>query len=115
MSRSKQSSYDINFKISVIEAINSGKKCSVVAEEFKIPRSTVSTFLRDKDKIYSSVASGSVSIKTKRLRIAKYENLEKELLSWFKNAREKSVSLSGPIVKIKAKEIADRLKISDFQ
>lgn len=115
MGRSKQSSYDINFKIAVIQAINSGKKCSLVAEEFHIPRSTLSTFLRDKDKIYASVASGSVSSKTKRLRTAKYENLETELLQWFKNVRHNNVSLSGPIIRIKAKEIADRLKISDFQ
>lgn len=114
MSKSKQSSYDLNFKISVIEAVQNGKKCSQVAEEFKIPRSTLSTFLRDKDKIYASIASGSVSSKSKRLRTSKYENLESELPRWFKNVRAKNVALSGPIIREKAKKIAESLQILDF-
>lgn len=69
-----RSSHIIKFKITVIEAINSGKKCSLVAEEFEVPRSILSTFLRDTDIFYAFMASDSVLSKTKQ-RTVKCETL----------------------------------------
>lgn len=115
MSKRKQTALDLQTKIEIIEKINSGVKQCKIVEEYKIPKGTLSGIWKNREKIYDSVASGCVTPKSKRLRTAKHEDLEAELILWFKNTRDKNISLAGPAVKVQADKIADRLGIADFK
>lgn len=115
MSVRKQSAIDLQTKIEIIEKINSGVKQCKIVEEYKISKGTVSGIWKNREKTYESVASGCVTPKSKRLRTAKHEDLESELICWFKNIRDKNIPLTGPIVKVKAEEIADSLGITNFK
>lgn len=74
------------------------------AEKFGIPKSTLSTIIKNKDKIDEAVALGLTN-STKRLRKPMLEDVEKELLKWFKKARDSNIPLSGALVREKAREI----------
>lgn len=75
-----------------------------IAEKFSIPKSTLSTIIKNKDKIDEAVALGSTN-STTRLQKPMLEDVEQELLKWFKKARDSNTPLSGALVREKAKEI----------
>ena len=52
---------------------------------------------------------------SKCCRLATYQDVEEALFSWFKQARCMNVPISGPIMKIKAKELALKMGHSEFQ
>ncbi|UYV72368.1 hypothetical protein LAZ67_9002823 [Cordylochernes scorpioides] len=87
---------------------------SQIAENFQIAKSTLSTILKNKEKIDAAVASGSSS-SSKRLRKASHQDVEDELLKWFKKSRQNNIPVSGALVKEKAKEISVSLGVENFK
>ncbi|XP_011860886.1 PREDICTED: tigger transposable element-derived protein 6-like [Vollenhovia emeryi] len=85
-----------------------------IAKYYNIPKSTLSTIIKNKEQIYESIASGTITPKTKRIRRAQYEDVETEVLNWFNHMRVSNVSISGPLIQEKAKSIADNLGTENF-
>ncbi|XP_060867267.1 tigger transposable element-derived protein 6-like [Metopolophium dirhodum] len=101
----KQMSIDLKTKQLILVEVEKGTLPKTkIAEKFGIPKSTLSTIIKNKDKIDEAVALGSTN-STKRLRKPMLEDVEKELLKWFKKARDSNIPLSGALVREKAKEI----------
>ncbi|KAL4091479.1 hypothetical protein QTP88_026166 [Uroleucon formosanum] len=101
----KQMSIDLKTKQLILVEVEKGTLPKTkIAEKFGIPKSTLSTIIKNKDKIDEAVALGSTN-STKRLRKPMLEDVEKELLKWFKEARDSNIPLSGALVREKAKEI----------
>lgn len=118
MMKRKQTSIDLSTKLKIIEEIEKGTKFkSVIAKEFGIPKSTLSTILKNKEKLYQAIAAGTVTPtqKTKRMRLAKHEDVEAELFTWFKSVRSANLPISGPIIQEKAEKIAENLGVTDFK
>lgn len=116
MSKRKQTSLDVLSKHQILTEVDRGvlsKKA--IAEKYKIPKSTLSTILKNREKIEEAIASGSVNSRAKRLRTAKHEDIESRLLTWFNHMRAENIPLSGPLIKEKALEIAENLGITDFE
>ena len=100
----------------LLEVRKGVKSKSVIAKEFNIPASTLSTFIKNKDKIEEEFTNLKKKAKKQtKVRKSKYPELEKCLIKWFTQEREKKIPLSGPILQSKAKEFADRLQISNFE
>lgn len=110
-----QKSIDISTKLKILEEVEIGAFSKTkIAERYKIAKSTLSTIIKNKEKIDAAVAAGS-SGSIKRIRKASHEDIENELLTWFKRARNSNVSISGPLMKEKAKEISVSMGIDNFQ
>ncbi|GFO30447.1 tigger transposable element-derived protein 4 [Plakobranchus ocellatus] len=69
-------------KIELIEAVESGKKQKIVAEEFQIPANSVSTIMKRKDHYREQFYSGQVDVNKQRARLANHDDMEAELLRW---------------------------------
>ena len=53
-------------------------------------------------------------IERKRIHTAVYGDIEEALFTWFKQARSMNIPVSGPILTIKAKELALKLGHREF-
>lgn len=82
-------------KVAVIREVqqNLMKKCDII-NKYEIPPNTVFTFLKNKDKISNSALSGK---NYKRDREPNNPEVDECMLKWFKQARDKNISLSGPV------------------
>ncbi|GFN99691.1 tigger transposable element-derived protein 4 [Plakobranchus ocellatus] len=65
-----------------LEAVESGKKQKIVAEEFQNPANSVSTIIKRKDNYREQFYSGQVDANKQRARLANHDDVEAELLRW---------------------------------
>uniref|UniRef100_A0A0A9XUX5 Tigger transposable element-derived protein 4 n=1 Tax=Lygus hesperus TaxID=30085 RepID=A0A0A9XUX5_LYGHE len=101
-------------KLELIKAVEGcpGKTNNQFAKEFRIPPATMSRILKEKHKIMQVAMQGYS--KRKRLRPAKYPELEKKLMEWLCNTQEIKAPVSGKYLKVKAMQVAALLKINNF-
>ena len=85
-----------------------------VAVKYGVPRNTVSTWLKNKEKLVSAFESGKTPNRLK-LKTAENGNLDKCIYKWFLSAREQNVPVNDIILKEKAVFFAKELNIKDFQ
>lgn len=103
----KRRQFTLEEKISVLRAVDSGQKKSNIAKDFGISASTLSTFLKDRDKIqreYNESNAGSAS--RKRIRTANFEDIDKSVYKWFLEVRSQDIPVSGPMLCAKARDFA---------
>ena len=106
----------IQDKYQAIRAVEAGnKKKSEIAKEFNVPPNTLSTWLKNKDKIVEAYESSSFGPATKKMRTADFPDVEKALDIWFRNARANSVPISGPILKDRGQDLAKLLGHHEFK
>ena len=84
-----------------------------IAARLGIPPNTLSTWIKNGDKIFLTYDSTNPS--RKRLRLSPYADVEEALLRWFQQARTNSVAISGPVLIAQARKFADALGYADFQ
>lgn len=97
-------------KIAVIREVEKGvkKKC-IIAKEYGIAPNTLSTFLKNKEKILKSNRN------RKRAREPDNPDVDECVLKWFTQARDKNIPLSGTLVRAKAEEFAVSLGKNNFK
>ncbi|CAG9563419.1 unnamed protein product [Danaus chrysippus] len=101
-------------KFNVINAVKSGTKKKDVAAHYGLPASTLSTIIKNEAEILQRYESSS-NLSCKRRRLAEFPDLEECLLTWFKQCRDKNISVSGPILREKAEEFSKSLGHSSFR
>ena len=107
-------------KMEIIIAVEKNEKLKTltktkIAENFQIPKTTLSTIIRNKSKITEAFQQSQFEPGRKRLRTAMYEDLEEVLLNWIGQARSLNVPLGGPIILEKANSFAKKLGYSTFK
>ena len=80
---------------------------SDVADSFGLPKSTVSTILKNKAKLRDVYENSKFELERKRILAAVYGDIEEALFTWFKQPRSMNIPVSGPILTIK--ELAFKL------
>ena len=75
----KQRAIDLATKVAIINAVETGTE---IARRYELPRSTLSTILKNKEKFKHLFATSKPGIK--RYRLATYQDVEEALFSWFK-------------------------------
>jgi len=101
----KQMSINLKTKeLTLVEVKKGTLPKTKIAEKFGIPKSTLSTVIKNKDKIDEAFALSSTNC-TKQLQKPMLEDVEQELLKWFKKARDSNIPLSGALVRKKARKI----------
>ncbi|KAI1697062.1 tc5 transposase DNA-binding domain-containing protein [Ditylenchus destructor] len=101
-------------KKEILDAHEQEKSWVKLSKQFDLPDSTIRTIVSNKHKIISALDEGSEAKRTK-VCSAKHPELESATVSWLKSARNQNIELSGPLIKEKAKELAERLNIKDFE
>ena len=105
---------DFEVKYNAILEVEKGQKAkSVIAKEFNIPASTLSTWLKNANAIKEAYLK--FGLKRKNARISSFEEVENATLKWFTMVRDANLPVSGPVLLGKAEEFASKLRISDFK
>ncbi|GFY36545.1 coiled-coil domain-containing protein 40 [Trichonephila clavipes] len=89
----------------VIESVEEGERKVDVAEAFEIPLSSLSTILKNKEKIFSAFSSRG----RKRVSKGNFPRLEQCLVSWMRQCQGHNIPMGGSLLKEKAKEFAKEL------
>ena len=83
-----------------------------VASLFGVPKNTLSTWKKNKGKIFEKYNRGLIS---KTVKPEKYEELNKAVHKWFLILRSENVPIRRPMLKEKALKFAGGLNIEGFQ
>ena len=86
-----------------------------LSKKFGIGRSTVSDILRKRDLYLEAWESNRASKRQRIVKTTPTESLNELLYSFFSQARDKNIPISGPILQSKALMFADELGIEDFK
>lgn len=103
-------------KAAAIREVEKGfkKKCDI-ARDFGIPQNMLSTYLKNKDKILNSVTCTNSDESKKRAKGPENPDVDECVKKWFRQARDKKIALSGPLVTAKAAEFAQQLGKTNFK
>ena len=107
--------FPIKRKYDALQEILSGITKTSVAKKYGVPKSTVSTWLANKDKILAANESGEINPKRQKMKRAENEDLDKAVYTWFHNTRANNVPVSGVVLKGKALQFTKSLHLNDFR
>ena len=112
--RGKYSSNTVRQICEPLKMLEKGRAKTVVASRFSVPQNTISTWLKNKDKIMKAYEEGSHQ-RQLRLNGSTHNNLDKALFKWFVKARDHGIPVGGPLLKEKAKKFTQELRIQYFK
>lgn len=112
--KQKRRQFSLKEKVDILTELSNGKKQVDLCRERDIAPSTVATILKDRDKIMKLHRESQLAPSRKRLRLGDFQEVDDAVLTWFKDARQHDVPLSGPIIQEKARQFAFALDISGF-
>ena len=111
----KRQQFSVETKYKALCEIDKGAKKTYVAEKLRIPPNTLSTWIKNQNKIKEAYESGECSSKAKKIRAADNPDVEKAINTWITDARAQNIPLSGEIVRRQASRFADRFGKCDFK
>ncbi|XP_077158514.1 tigger transposable element-derived protein 4 [Paroedura picta] len=111
----KKTSLSIKDKIDIMAAVESGMKKSDIVAKYGIKKNSLSSIMKSKDRVLEAFESLQFDPKRKRLRTAFYTDLEEALVKWYRMLWGLNVTISGPMLRLKANAIAQKLGHSDFK
>ena len=66
-----------------------------VAAEYNVPRNTISTWLKNKEKIVTAFESEN-NCSMHKLKSSNYDNLDQAVYKWFVKFRDEGLPVNGP-------------------
>lgn len=109
MSKRTHNTLTLAKKRELINDITKGVKKCDVSVKYGIPRSTVSTIWKNRDKVCELFNNAEYSENVKRVRRCTYEDIDKSVFSWFSSLRAQNLPVTGALIKEKAAYYADAL------
>jgi len=101
---------NVGDKLKIIKEVEKGvKRKKDIAADFNIPANTLSSILKNKDKIVKNIEDSSCSPQRKKLKVSNFPQIEDAMLKWIHRARDHNLPVSGPLIQEKAKEFAQEL------
>ena len=99
----KQRSYSIDFRMKIFQEIDAWNlsMTDICLKKCDFPSFTLSTFLKNRDKIEGENSSGS----RKRIRETVYSDIDEVLYSWFLMARQSAIPIGGSLMKEKQRNL----------
>ena len=83
------------------------------ANKFGVPKNTISTWIKNKEKDFQALEESAPS--TKKLRGCQYKKVDKALCEWFVLQRSQNIPIDGSMIQEKGLFIAEKLEIPDFK
>ena len=96
-------------KCQIIRQIEKGmtnKEASEKKSWFGVPKNTISTWMKNKDKMFEGLEQSSSD--AKKMRRCDYEQVDKVVFKWFSLQRSQNVPIDGPILKERALQFANQ-------
>ena len=87
----KNNHQSIETKYRAIMSVGDGRKKSEIAKELGIPANTLSTWLKNKEKIIDCYENSQFAPAAKKMRKANFSEVEEALDLWFREARAKNI------------------------
>lgn len=112
MSSVKRKCFTIEEKSAIIHRLEAGESNVILAKEFGVSHSTISSIKKNKHKI-EALFNANV-LKPKRVRASTQEQVDQALLQWFKLQRNRGIPVNGPLLQEKANFFARKLNIPNF-
>ena len=101
-------------KCQIIRQIEKGMTSKEASEKFGVPKSTISTWMKNKDKLFEGLEQSSSDAKKMR-RCDDYEQVDKAVFKWLSLQRSQNVPTDGPILKEKALQFAKSFNFPTFK
>ncbi|NXM72833.1 TIGD4 protein, partial [Serilophus lunatus] len=111
----RKKSISIEEKIDIISAVESGERKADIAAKYGIKKNSLSSIMKNKDKVLEAFETLRFDPKRKRLRTAFHADLEEALMKWCRIAQCLKVPVNGPMLRLKANDFAQKLGHSDFK
>ena len=95
----KRKAISIEEKMKILNEVdkNSHLNRVQIAKNLDIPVTTLNGIVANRETIINNSFQTS---KNKKIKKAKYEDIEKNLLVWFKQARAANIPINGPILRV---------------
>ena len=100
-------------KCQIIRQIEKGMTNKEASEKFGVPKNTISTWMKNKDKLFEGLEQSSSD--AKKMRRCDYEQVDKAVFKWFSLQRSQNVPIDGPILKEKALQFAKSFNFPTFK
>lgn len=100
-------------KCKIIKEIEMGMTNKEASEKFGVPKNTISTWMKNKEKLLKGLEQNSSE--SKKIRSCNYEQVDKAVLKWFSLQRSQNVPIDGQMLKEKALQFAESFDISTFK
>ena len=100
-------------KCQIVIQIEKGMTNKEASEKFDVPKNTISTWMKNKDKLFESLEQCSSD--AKKVRRCDYEQGDKTVFKWFSLQRSQNVPIEGPILKEKALQFAKSSNFPTFK
>ena len=100
-------------KCQIIRQIEKGITNKEASEKFGIPKNTISTWMKNKDKLFEGLEQSSSD--AKKMRRCDYEQVDKAVFKWFSLQRSQNVPIDEPILKENALQFAKSFNFPTFK
>lgn len=110
----KLKSLTVQQKLEILKKVDDGIKKKIIAAEYDIPASTLSTIIKNKQHIRSFASKLTQPANFKRNRVSN-KNVNSAVFKWFVSTREKNIPVSGPLLQEKALEYSQHLGTTNFK
>ena len=97
----------------IIRQIEKGMTNKEASEKFGVPKNTISTWMKNKNKLFEGLKQSSSD--AKKMRGCDYEQVDKAVFKWFSLQRSQNVPIDGPILKEKALQFAKSFNFPTFK
>lgn len=107
----KRKAIDLEIKMKIIQEYEAGKKVKEIARDLELAHSTISTILRDKQRVKEAVKESSrfQTIIT-RQRKGLIHEMEKLLAIWFDDQIQRGIPITFLVIRARARSIFETLK-----
>ena len=102
----EKTEYKIKEKYAALKEVEDGSSKSQVAMKYGVPKNTLSTWIKNKERIFESMKTQGNKTKRMRLKEGTFAKLDKLIFKWLLTVRSRNVVVSASILKTKAKELA---------
>ena len=100
-------------KCQIIRQIEKGMTNKEASEKFGVPKNTISTWMKNKDKLFEGLEQSSSD--AEQMRRCDYEQVDKAVFKWFSLQRSQNVPFDRPILKEKALQFAKIFNFPTFK
>ena len=112
----KRKAIDLEIKYNALKEVDRGgcTKHSIAAK-YGVKASALSNWISNRKAIEEAYLNQTFGPKRKRMRLGSHEDLDSAMATWLREVRSRDVRISGELLMATAKEMAEKLGISDFK
>ena len=101
-------------KCQALKDLEKGESNKDVAAKYNVPKNTLSTWVKNKEKLFDALKKGT-NVKRQKLKSGNHELVDQAIFNWFLNMRSQNVPLSASMIQGKAVIFAKELNTENFQ